>query len=154
MTGRKLVAVLLGTAGIAAGVQGQESPPALGPVAPEVFPFVARPVGTDAWLRAGPNENFPPIRLLREDDLVIVHGRQVDWYEVEVPAGFPAFVAPRYARDPEPGGGETTAPRVDLRAGPHAAGSVVRERRSAPARRGVAAPPSPGIARTVSAPVV
>ena len=82
---------------------------------PEIeYPFCGRSTGSSLNVRSGPNLNFEILTKLYKSEQVLVFGKKLDWYEIELPVHGACFISKNFV-DKEKG--MITGKRVNIRAG-------------------------------------
>ncbi len=89
------------------------------------MPFLGLVEKDKVKVRSGPNENFEVLSLLDKDSKVIVLGHSYGWYRIELPDSSPAYINKIFAERTEEDRGKVKNNRVNLRAKPGTAYTVL-----------------------------
>ncbi|MHC5051189.1 MAG: SH3 domain-containing protein, partial [Planctomycetota bacterium] len=89
--------------------------------AQDLKPFAGEVTASRLKLRAGPGPSYQPVVTVEKGSRVIVlgkHANNTDWYYVEVPQGYTAWVAGRYISKAKDGTAQVTTTRLLVRPRP------------------------------------
>ena len=83
----------------------------------ERFPFLAEATSDKVNVRSGQNTNFEKMASLNKGEVIVVYGKDFDWYKIQIPSKAKIYIRSDYAAISDGATAIVTGTTVNVRAG-------------------------------------